>query len=332
MKRQTNARQQRQWPVRQVHARPDRRGPIRWTTPAPRSRPAEGQTVTDTITVTVNDGKGGTATQEVTVTITGTNDIAKAVHRRGDRARQADGLRRRRWPEQRGRPDQCRWQVRHVLDRCQWQLDLFAEQQLAGGAGSETRSGGQGNLRSRFADGSAKQTITIDVGTNDAPVAADNATSVDVGASHFNIAEFNFNDGAEGNNLQSVIITRLPTDGALTLNGQPVTANTVISAADIAAGKLVTRRPPRARTPRSASRSATTAARPTAARTRRATTTSPSRPTTSSRAATKAAARHQPADQRRQRRRHPATRAARSRQSSRARTTTSQSSSIRRAA
>ena len=91
------------------------------------------------------------------------------------------------------------------------------------------------------ADGSAKQTITIDVvGTNDAPVAADNATSVDVGASHtFNIAEFNFNDGAEGNNLQSVIITRLPTDGALTLNGQPVTANTVISAADIAAGKLV---------------------------------------------------------------------------------------------
>ena len=37
----------------------------------------EGQTVTDTITVTVNDGKGGTATQEITVTITGTNDVAK---------------------------------------------------------------------------------------------------------------------------------------------------------------------------------------------------------------------------------------------------------------
>ena len=36
----------------------------------------EGQKVTDTITVTVDDGHGGTATQVVTVTITGTNDAA----------------------------------------------------------------------------------------------------------------------------------------------------------------------------------------------------------------------------------------------------------------
>ena len=35
---------------------------------------AEGQKVTDTITVTVDDGKGGTATQVITVTVTGTND------------------------------------------------------------------------------------------------------------------------------------------------------------------------------------------------------------------------------------------------------------------
>ena len=37
---------------------------------------AEGQKVTDTITVTVDDGNGGTATQVITVTITGTNDAA----------------------------------------------------------------------------------------------------------------------------------------------------------------------------------------------------------------------------------------------------------------
>ena len=36
----------------------------------------EGQKVTDTITVTVDDGNGGTATQVITVTITGTNDAA----------------------------------------------------------------------------------------------------------------------------------------------------------------------------------------------------------------------------------------------------------------
>ncbi|MFY3997548.1 VCBS domain-containing protein, partial [Achromobacter ruhlandii] len=37
----------------------------------------EGETVTDTIKVTVDDGHGGTAFKEITVTVTGTNDIAK---------------------------------------------------------------------------------------------------------------------------------------------------------------------------------------------------------------------------------------------------------------
>ncbi|NEV09356.1 hypothetical protein GND97_31200, partial [Achromobacter xylosoxidans] len=36
----------------------------------------EGQKVTDTITVTVDDGNGGTATQVITVDIAGTNDAA----------------------------------------------------------------------------------------------------------------------------------------------------------------------------------------------------------------------------------------------------------------
>ncbi|MCH4590649.1 VCBS domain-containing protein, partial [Achromobacter xylosoxidans] len=34
----------------------------------------DGQKVTDTITVTVDDGHGGTATKTITVDITGTND------------------------------------------------------------------------------------------------------------------------------------------------------------------------------------------------------------------------------------------------------------------
>ena len=119
---------------------------------------AEGQTVTDTITVTVNDGKGGTATQEVTVTITGTNDIAKITGQSTGAVIEDNTL------LSSGKltvSDADAGQSSVVaqtnaagkygtLDRCQWQLDLFAEQQLAGGAGSETRSGGQGNLRSRF--------------------------------------------------------------------------------------------------------------------------------------------------------------------------------------
>ncbi|MFY1856231.1 VCBS domain-containing protein, partial [Achromobacter xylosoxidans] len=36
----------------------------------------DGQKVTDTITVTVDDGHGGKATETITVTITGTNDTA----------------------------------------------------------------------------------------------------------------------------------------------------------------------------------------------------------------------------------------------------------------
>ena len=261
----------------------------------------EGQTVTDTITVTVNDGKGGTATQEITVTITGTNDVAKITGQSTGAVIEDNTL--------------LSSGKLTVSDADAGQSSVVAQTNAAGKYGTFSIDA-NGNwtyslnnssqvvqdlkpgqvVKETFevvsADGSAKQTITIDVvGTNDAPVAANNATSVDVGSSHtFNIAEFNFSDGAEGNNLQSVIITRLPTDGTLTLNGQPVTANTAISAADIAAGKLVYTPSTRARTPRSASRSATTAARPTAARTRRATTTSPSRPTTSSRAATKAAA------------------------------------------
>ena len=210
----------------------------------------EGQTVTDTITVTVNDGKGGTATQEITVTITGTNDVAKITGQSTGAVIEDNTL--------------LSSGKLTVSDADAGQSSVVAQTNAAGKYGTFSIDA-NGNwtyslnnssqvvqdlkpgqvVKETFevvsADGSAKQTITIDVvGTNDAPVAANNATSVDVGSSHtFNIAEFNFSDGAEGNNLQSVIITRLPTDGTLTLNGQPVTANTAISAADIAAGKLV---------------------------------------------------------------------------------------------
>ena len=57
------------------HRRPDRQVDLR---AGQQERPgqalAEGQKVTDTIVITVDDGKGGKATQTVTVEVTGTND------------------------------------------------------------------------------------------------------------------------------------------------------------------------------------------------------------------------------------------------------------------
>ncbi|KAA5924279.1 retention module-containing protein [Achromobacter xylosoxidans] len=210
----------------------------------------EGETVTDTIKVTVDDGHGGTAVKEITVTVTGTNDIAKIT------GQSTGAVIEDKTVVTTGKLT--------VSDADAGQSALIAQTNVAGKYGTFSIDA-NGNwtytlnnslkvvqdlppgavLKETFevvsADGTGKQLITVDViGTNDAPVAADNATSVDAGSSHtFTAAEFNFNDGAEGNQLDSVIITRLPTDGTLTLNGQAVSVNTVVSAADIAAGKLV---------------------------------------------------------------------------------------------
>ncbi|WP_426818914.1 retention module-containing protein [Achromobacter xylosoxidans] len=210
----------------------------------------EGETVTDTIKVTVDDGHGGTAVKDITVTVTGTNDIAKITGQSTGAVIEDKTL--------------VTTGKLTVSDADAGQSALIAQTNVAGKYGTFSIDA-NGNwtytlnnslkvvqdlppgavLKETFevvsADGTGKQLITVDViGTNDAPVAADNATSVDAGSSHtFTAAEFNFNDGAEGNQLDSVIITRLPTDGTLTLNGQAVSVNTVVSAADIAAGKLV---------------------------------------------------------------------------------------------
>src|ERR1700722_2762517 len=54
----------------------------------------------------------------------------------------------------------------------------------------------------------------------------------------FKVADFNFTGNDSSDSLTSVIITSLPTDGTLELNGSAVTANETISEADIASGKL----------------------------------------------------------------------------------------------
>ena len=49
----------------------------------------------------------------------------------------------------------------------------------------------------------------------------------------FAASEFGFSDIDVGDSLQSIKITQLPAAGSLTLNGTAVTANQVITAADI---------------------------------------------------------------------------------------------------
>ncbi|WP_175130054.1 VCBS domain-containing protein, partial [Achromobacter piechaudii] len=210
----------------------------------------EGQQVTDTITVTVNDGHGGTAQLPVTVTITGTNDAPVITGQKSGTVTEDYTL------STSGKLT--------VVDADVGQSGVLAQTNVVGKYGTfsiDANGNWTYTLNNSLAvvqnlpagatlsesfnvvtgDGTTVQPISVSiVGTNDAPVAADNSANVEIGSSHvFTISEFNFSDGAEGNSLQSVIISRLPTDGTLTLNGNPVTVNTAVSAADIAAGKLV---------------------------------------------------------------------------------------------
>ena len=83
---------------------------------------------------------------------------------------------------------------------------------------------------------SSPSTITFDVtAVNDAPVASDNTLTLDEDSSHtFTASEFGFTDIDTGDSLQSVKITSLPTAGSLTLNNAAVSANQIITTADIA--------------------------------------------------------------------------------------------------
>ncbi|WP_304505157.1 VCBS domain-containing protein [Achromobacter sp. ES-001] len=210
----------------------------------------EGQQVTDTITVTVNDGHGGTAQLPVTVTITGTNDAPVITGQTSGTVTEDYSL------STTGKLT--------VVDADVGQSGVMAQTNVVGKYGTfsiDANGNWTYTLNNSLAvvqnlpagallsetfnvttgDGTTVQPISVSiVGTNDAPVAADNSANVEIGDSHvFTLSEFNFSDGAEGNALQSVIISRLPTDGTLTLNGNPVGLNTAVSAADIAAGKLI---------------------------------------------------------------------------------------------
>ncbi|MCC2958935.1 VCBS domain-containing protein [Massilia sp. IC2-278] len=76
---------------------------------------------------------------------------------------------------------------------------------------------------------------------NDAPVGLDGAVSLDEDSAYtLRLQDFGYTD-AEGHALAGVKIATLPATGSLTLDGVALTAGQEVSAADIAAGKLVYR-------------------------------------------------------------------------------------------
>ena len=115
-------------------------------------------------------------------------------------------------------------------------------------------------------------TVSITVGSvNDAPVGTDATLTLLQDRSHvFAIADFGYADpgDAPANAFAAVQLSSLPSAGIVTLDGTAVTAGQWISAADLAAGRLVYAPAPTATapaTPAWASASRTMAAPPTAA-------------------------------------------------------------------
>ncbi len=103
---------------------------------------------------------------------------------------------------------------------------------------------GYANIGFKVSDGTAvsatANTLTINVtAVNDAPTAANaTLTANEDTAKVFAQSDFGFSDVDAGNTLQSVTITTLPGAGNLRLNGVAVTANQVITAANITSGLL----------------------------------------------------------------------------------------------
>ncbi|WP_422472935.1 VCBS domain-containing protein [Endozoicomonas sp. ALB032] len=82
---------------------------------------------------------------------------------------------------------------------------------------------------------SVSESLSIRVNSvDDKPVSSDNSLLLKQTDSYtFSTEDFSFTDGDAGDSLQSITITSLPASGALTLNGAAVTANQVITAADL---------------------------------------------------------------------------------------------------
>jgi Ca2+-binding RTX toxin-like protein len=122
--------------------------------------------------------------------------------------------------------------------------DDIAAGKLVFTPGANGNGSGYASLGFQASDGllpSAPATLKVDVTpVADRPTAANGSvTTLEDKARAFTVADFGFRDGDAGDTLQSVTLATLPEAGRLLFNGYAVKAGKVVSAADIAAGKLV---------------------------------------------------------------------------------------------
>ncbi len=103
---------------------------------------------------------------------------------------------------------------------------------------SDGNSGGQGS--GGALTGTHTSTVSL-VSVNDAPMGADKTVNTPIDTAYtLKIADFGYTDPNDGpaNSLKNVIISQLPTAGSLTLAGNAVALNQVVSVTQISAGFL----------------------------------------------------------------------------------------------
>ncbi|MFT3858605.1 MAG: Ig-like domain-containing protein [Aquabacterium sp.] len=87
---------------------------------------------------------------------------------------------------------------------------------------------------------SSNATLTVTVSPNNPPSGSDASQTINEDGSHtFVDTDFGYTDPDPGQNFGGITVVTLPANGSLLLNGVAVQASDVISAADIAAGRLV---------------------------------------------------------------------------------------------
>jgi VCBS repeat-containing protein len=193
------------------------------------------------VTVQVSDGNGGTDTQALTITVTDANDApfvtgdAYTVVEDTSLSVAAAGALANDGDED-GNPITAALVSGPANGAVAFNADgsfVYTPNANFAGVDSFTYHVSDGALVS------ADATVTITVTpVNDAPMAADGSVATAPGVAYtFSLADFNYTD-VDGDPLDHVQITVLPTVGTLTLGGTAVALNQVVDAADIAAGNL----------------------------------------------------------------------------------------------